>query len=68
MPLDDFAERMGVSFPPGHTDTVGGYVFGLLGHQPREGESVVNKGLRFTVEETDGRRIERVRVLQEPGR
>ena len=68
MPLEEFAERMGISMPDEDTDTVGGYVLGLLGHQPRKGESVVRRRLRFTVEETDGKRIDRVRVVQEPGR
>ncbi len=43
-------------------DTVGGLVFGLLGHVPEAGEFVVLDKLRFCVEELDGRRIQSVRI------
>jgi CBS domain containing-hemolysin-like protein len=43
-------------------ETVGGMIFGLLGHVPRVGESVEAYGLRFTVEGADHRRARRVRV------
>ena len=43
-------------------DTVGGLVFGLLGHVPEVGEFVNQDQCRFSVEELDGRRIQIVRV------
>ena len=43
-------------------DTVGGLVFGLLGHVPEVGEFIVHDNLRFSVEELDGRRIQTVRI------
>ena len=43
-------------------DTVGGLVFGELGHVPETGEAVVRDGWRFVVEQMDGRRIQLVRV------
>jgi CBS domain containing-hemolysin-like protein len=43
-------------------ETVGGMIFGLLGHVPRVGETVASYGLRFTVEGADHRRARRVRV------
>ena len=43
-------------------DTVGGLVFGLLGHVPEVGEFIVHDKLRFSVEELDGRRIQTVRI------
>jgi len=43
-------------------DTVGGLVFGLLGHVPAVGESVNKDQIKFRVEELDGRRIQIVRV------
>ncbi len=47
-------------------DTVGGLVFGLLGHVPEAGEFVVLDKLRFCVEELDGRRIQSVRISALP--
>ena len=43
-------------------DTVGGLVFGLLGHVPEVDEFIVHDKLRFSVEELDGRRIQTVRI------
>jgi magnesium and cobalt transporter len=43
-------------------ETVGGLVFGRLGHLPRVGDAVEAYGLRFTVEAADHRRARRVRV------
>lgn len=62
MPLEDFNERMGSELPSEEADTVGGFVFGLLGHQPAEGEEVTWDGLEFRVQKTDGRRIQKVLV------
>ena len=42
--------------------TVGGFVFGELGHAPHEGDTVEHDGLRFTVLEVEGNRIERLEV------
>ena len=43
-------------------DTVGGLVFGVLGHVPEVGECIVENKLKFRVEQLDGRRIQTVRI------
>ncbi len=43
-------------------DTIGGLVFGELGHVPEIGETVIKDGVLFRVEEMDGRRIQVIRV------
>ena len=43
-------------------DTVGGLVFGLLGHVPAVGEFIVAHQWNFRVEQLDGRRIQTVRI------
>lgn len=60
--LDDFNDIAGTSLASETFDTVGGFVFGLFGRQPKDGEGVNEDGLRFTVIETDGKRIIRLRV------
>lgn len=45
-------------------DTIGGLVFGELGHVPEVGESVSLNQLTFRVEELDGRRIQVIRISQ----
>jgi len=64
--IDDFNEQFHVSLPEEDYNTVGGFVFGELGHAPHEGDSVVHDGLHFTVFETDGNRIERLEVEFKP--
>jgi CBS domain containing-hemolysin-like protein len=60
--VDDLDELLGTELPDEEWDTVGGLVFGLLGHVPSEGESVDLHGLRFTAEKVQGRRVARVLV------
>ena len=50
-------------------DTIGGFVFGLLGRKPEEGDRVVTGGWRFEVTEAEGFRVTRVKatMLQEDG-
>jgi putative hemolysin len=62
--LDDVNDRMGLELPDDEADTLGGFVFGLLGHQAEKGESAAWENLTFVVEETDGKRITRVRLLK----
>ena len=63
--VDDLDELLGTQLPDEDWDTVGGLVFGLLGHVPEEGESVELEGLRFTAERVQGRRVARVLVQRQ---
>lgn len=62
MDIDDLNHVVGSNFESEEFDTVGGFVFGHFGRQPREGESIEIDGFRFTVTGTDGRRIERIQL------
>ncbi len=67
MRLEDLNERLDLAFPTDEADTIGGYLFGLLGHQPALSEFADSSGIRLSVEETDGRRVTKVRLqLTEP--
>jgi putative hemolysin len=63
-PIDDLNEQMGLDLPHDDYDTIGGFVFGLFGRQPEVGESICHNGVCFVVEENDGRRIGRVRLMR----
>lgn len=65
--LDDLNHEIGSSFESEEFDTIGGYVFGLFGRQPKQGESIEAEGYRFTVDQTDGRRIQRLLVQRTAG-
>jgi CBS domain containing-hemolysin-like protein len=64
MPVDEVNEQMELSLPEEEFDTVGGLVFGLLGKQPEQGEKIEYQNVDFGVEKTDGRRIQKVKVIK----
>lgn len=66
MTIEDYNERFGAELPIEEADTLGGFVFGLMGHQPTQGETATWDGHEFRVEATDGRRIQKVRVTRAP--
>ncbi len=66
MAVDEVNELLGAEFPEGDWDTIGGFVFNLLGHVPTEGEAVVHDGHRLAAEKVQGRRIGRVRITKVP--
>jgi magnesium and cobalt exporter, CNNM family len=61
-PIDDFNEQFGSELPIEDYHTMGGYVFGLLGRAPERGDQIDEDGLRFTVVDLEGTRIERLEV------
>lgn len=64
--IDDLNDEIGAEFSSDEFDTVGGLVFGLFGRQPKQGESIEAEGYRFTVSETDGRRILKLHIEKLP--
>lgn len=68
--VDDLNALLDADLPDDEWDTVGGLVFGMLGHVPDEGEQVTLDGVRFTAERVQGRRVAQVLVAraQEAGR
>ncbi|HSK16269.1 MAG TPA: hemolysin family protein [Gaiellaceae bacterium] len=60
--IDDFNEKFGTELPQEDYHTVAGFVFGALGRAAERGDEVEHEGLRFTVVEVDGPRIERLEV------
>lgn len=67
--LEEVAELLGAEVPSNEPfETVGGLIFGVLGHVPKVGESVEAHELRFLVEEADHRRVRRARVSRQRSR
>ena len=62
--LDDVAEELKIEFDDPEEDTIGGYVFGLLGCKPEKGAVVESEGYSFTIIEAEGFRV--MRVLAKP--
>jgi len=67
MAIDDLNDHLDLDLPHDDFDTVGGFVFGQLGRQLEEGESVHYQALEFVVEKTDGRRVDKLRLIMRPG-
>jgi CBS domain containing-hemolysin-like protein len=64
--IDDLNELLEVELPDDDWDTVGGLVFSTLEHVPVPGEELLFRGVHFTAEEIEGRRIRLVRVRAAP--
>ena len=67
-PIDDVNEKLGLDIKS-EADTIGGYVFEVLGRKPEVGDEITHGKFTIRVEELDGLRIARVRVIEShPGR
>jgi CBS domain containing-hemolysin-like protein len=64
LPIDEVNEALGSELPEGDWDTVGGFLYHLLGHVPTEGETAEYDGHVLTAERVVGRRIGRVRICK----
>jgi CBS domain containing-hemolysin-like protein len=61
--LSDINEHFDLELEADETNTIGGYVFFELGHQPRVGDTVMIDGYAVRVERLDGLRISEVRFI-----
>src|SRR6476659_6882213 len=61
-PIDDFNEELGTAIEHEDFHTVAGYVFDLIGRAAEPGDEVRTDGLRFTVLDVEGSRIQRIEV------
>ncbi|HEV8268093.1 MAG TPA: hemolysin family protein [Thermoanaerobaculia bacterium] len=62
--LTELESLLSVSFSGTQSDTVAGFLSERLGRIPRPGEKVAEAGLVFAVEDSDRRRIHRVKVTR----
>jgi CBS domain containing-hemolysin-like protein len=60
--IGELNERFGLDVPEDDATTIGGYVFGVLGRLPMQGDRVIAGGAIFTVREMDGRKIDSLAV------
>ncbi|HEU4366187.1 MAG TPA: hemolysin family protein, partial [Candidatus Krumholzibacteria bacterium] len=65
MEIDDFNEVFETNVHDEDHDTVAGYVLGIIGRIPREGETIVADGLRFQVLSAGRTRIRKMRVVKQ---
>ncbi|OGH96404.1 MAG: hypothetical protein A2287_04420 [Candidatus Melainabacteria bacterium RIFOXYA12_FULL_32_12] len=63
----DLNERFNLDLPTEDFQTIGGYVFGLVGREPEVGDEVEANGIKMKVESMDGHKIVRVILYKEDG-
>jgi CBS domain containing-hemolysin-like protein len=62
LPISEVNELLGTSLPAVESHTIGGLMMARLRHIPRDGESIVESGFRFTVTEATDRAVVKMRV------
>ncbi len=60
MDIEDINEKFDLDIPEEDFQTIGGYVFGLIGREPEIDDVVEDKNITYKVIELDGRRIARI--------
>jgi len=66
MDIEDFIENFEIEIPEEELDfeSVGGFIFSLIGHVPQKGEEIVYKNIQMVIEEADERKISKIRVTK----
>lgn len=60
--MDDLSERLELKLEEKDFETVGGYIYDLVGSLPRVGQKVSVDGIDYVVEKASGQRIDKVRI------
>jgi len=67
MDIYDLNERFGIDLPTEDFQTIGGYIFGLLGREPEIGDEVEANDIKMKVENMEGHKIVRAILYKEDG-
>ncbi len=62
--IEEVNDQLHLALPAGEVDTVGGFVYSLLGHVPAPGERLSYDGLEIVVEQVEGQRIGKVKITR----
>ncbi len=61
--MTDLSDRLELRLEEREFETVGGYIYDLVGSLPNVGQRIATDGLDFVVEQVNGQRIEKVRII-----
>ncbi|MDD3419565.1 MAG: cation diffusion facilitator family transporter [Candidatus Gastranaerophilales bacterium] len=67
MDIEDINEKFDLDLSTEDYQTIGGYVFGLLGREAEVGDVIEEGNLEFVVEEVSGHKIEKLKVIKKDG-
>ena len=62
MNIDDFQESLGVTIEGEGFDTLGGYIFSLMGKIPKQGDEITENSLSIRIYRVVGKRVSKVIV------
>ena len=63
--IQELNEKYDLDIPNDDFDTIGGYVFGLLGREPEIGDIIEDRNISYKVLEIDGIRISRLEMIKD---
>jgi CBS domain containing-hemolysin-like protein len=61
--MDDLSEKLNLKLEEKDFETVGGYIYDLVGSLPRVGQRVTTDGIEYVVEKVSGQRIVKVKIV-----
>ena len=64
--ISDLNEELDLNLSDDEFETIGGFVFGLLGKEPEVGDTARYNGYLFTVTEKDDRRVRKIQINTAP--
>ena len=64
MNLEDLSEEIGAELPVEDFDTLGGFVFDLLGKIPVKYEKAIYENIDFIVQDMEGHKINTVKIVK----
>jgi cation diffusion facilitator family transporter len=65
--IEDINEKYDLDLPTEDFQTIGGYVFGLLGREPEEGDEIEENGIKYKVITVEGHKITRILITRPEG-
>jgi len=66
MSMEELSEELDLALPDKEFETVGGYIYDLVGSLPKVGQKIETEKLDLVVERIKGQRIEKVRLFIKP--
>ncbi|MCX6345347.1 MAG: hemolysin family protein [Armatimonadetes bacterium] len=65
MSVDELNDQMSIDIPESEEyETIGGFVFDIIGHQPAQGEAISYGNLDFVVEKLEGGRLHNIGITR----
>lgn len=64
--IDELNEYLGTNIESEEFDSIGGYLIGILGTFPHNGQIIEDQGITFIVDEVDKNRIKKIRMIMNP--